>query len=138
MASYNSKPFLVAVDGTLIREHERVMVLDEDGEEVPETGEQNPFYVWDSVSSSVRPYNEPGSWVWGKMFISSKITSPSKCSACKLMEEGRWKKACCDLAGLLPQGKAAETARLRKRLPVFHRFRRPAAFPRLAPMRARS
>lgn len=51
-----SLPFLVsAKDGSLLRDHAPL----EDAEE-PETGEDNPFFVWDAITNSARPYLDEG------------------------------------------------------------------------------
>jgi molybdopterin-containing oxidoreductase family molybdopterin binding subunit len=51
MRSHTSFPFLVDVeDGSLLREHP----ADPDAEE-PETADENPWMVWDSVTASARP-----------------------------------------------------------------------------------
>lgn len=59
MRSCTSLPFLVGSDGKLLRDHAVEEVEDETGPR-SENGEENPFLVWDSVSRSVKPYNEEG------------------------------------------------------------------------------
>jgi molybdopterin-containing oxidoreductase family molybdopterin binding subunit len=58
MKLHSSYPFLVdKKTGKLLRDHEPVKVLDEDGEEVDETGDQNSFMVVDSASGAVVAHN---------------------------------------------------------------------------------
>ncbi|MEQ3361713.1 molybdopterin-dependent oxidoreductase [Raoultibacter massiliensis] len=50
-------PFLVSVeDGTVLRDHDEI--ISEAGE--PETGEENPYMVWDGATQSVKSYLDEG------------------------------------------------------------------------------
>ena len=59
MKQHTSYPFLVDVaTGKLIREHEPQMVVDEEGNEAPEDGQADPFYVIDEATGAVVPYQQ--------------------------------------------------------------------------------
>lgn len=53
MLAHTGYPFLVSTKtGAILRDHPAV--------DAKETGEDNPFYVWDTVTKQAKPYNEEG------------------------------------------------------------------------------